>query len=497
MSKFIRPNYDDILLFPPCVDDLIPSDHEVRFVRDFVRELDLEQLGISLQPSRVGRPQYHPELLLTVWLYGYMNRIRSSRKLEKACRNQIDFIWLTGFLHPDHNTLSNFLKDNQKIFKKIFKLIIQTAKDLDLIKMILHALDGTKIASVISSKGALHRERLEKLLANIDKVIDEMVSSTVQTDQDDDKDAAQTALSAELSEAETRREKIRESLQKLNECNVNHLNPKEPDAQIMKMHAGKNQFGYNCQAIRDADSGMVVAEDVITDTTDYSSLTTVIDQVKDTFNEVAEVTVADNGYLSGEELADAELKSYNVLVNVDSYIKEMDKSENDFYPKSDFIYDETGDYYTCPEGKKLVFEATKKKTIKRKLSKKEYIWSVYRCYDCSGCPVFSSCTKGKIGRRINRSSHAKHFEDQIKLQKDEKNKENLKKRNVIIEPLFALFKEINGFRRFMYRNLSGAQFQWTMICTCHNIKTLYKLWTKGGFSLIHFGSSLRKMLQNG
>jgi hypothetical protein len=105
----------------------------------------------------------------------------------------------------------------------------------------------------------------------------------------------------------------------------------------------------------------------------------------------------------------------------------MDKSENDFYPKSDFISDEKRDYYTCPKGKKLAFEATKKrKPLKENLSKIEYIWSVYRCYDYSGCPVFNSCVKDKIGRRINHSSHAKYFEGQIKLHKDDKNKENLK-----------------------------------------------------------------------
>lgn len=491
MSNFIQPNYDAILLFPPCVDDMVPKNHKVRFVRDFVRELDLQQLGICMQPANVGRSPYHPGMILAIWLYGYMVNIRSSRKLEDACANHIDFIWLSGYLHPDHNTLSRFFKDNKGIFKKIFKQVIQVAKDLSFVKMILHALDGTKIASVISSKGAFHQERLEKMLSNIDEIINEMLLSTSQEDDND----AQIELLDKICDAQTNREKIRASMQKLEEENTNHFNPKEPDARVVHLSNGSNRFGYNCQAIRDADSGMIVAEDVVNDADDYSLLTKIIDQVKSTLGKVAEVTIADNGYLSGEELAAAESKEYDVLLNIGSFLKDSSKHKNKYYPKSAFIYNENDDNYTCPQGKIMVFEITKTKTIKRKFSSRKYTERYYRCHECSGCPKYNLCTKNKTGRRVTRGPHEKLFEKQVKLQQDENNNIKLKKRGIIIEPFFAFTKEMGLFRRFTYRNFPGVKSQWSMICLSHNINTLYKLWRKSEFNLTDFGIYLHKLLE--
>ena len=152
MGKQIRADYEQILMFPPSVEDWVGKDHPARFIRDFVDSLDLSELGIEIPDSDTGRPPYAPDLLLKVWLYGYFNRIRASRKLEKACLENMGLIWLTGMNAPDHNSLWRFFKANKKSLRHLFKQSIRVALKADLIGLVLHAVDGTKIRTLSSQR---------------------------------------------------------------------------------------------------------------------------------------------------------------------------------------------------------------------------------------------------------------------------------------------------------------------------------------------------------
>ena len=482
MSKYIRTNFDKVLLLPSAIEDWIPDNHKARFVRDFVRELDLHAYNLIDSSDDVGRPKYHPEMLLMLWIYGYMNHIRSSRKIEEACYNDMGFIWLSGNCHPDHNTLSRFFKKNTNLFKKLFKSILLTAKKLGLIELALHALDGTKIASVISKKGASHRSSLEEKLKHFDLIIEDLILKTAQ----DNESIVEKTIAQELEDAKKSSSDIRAALQELDIEDTNHLNDKEPEARMMKCADGKTCFAYNCQAVRDESSGMVVAEEVVNDESDNAMLTAMIDVVKDNLGEVAEITLADGGYFAGRELESAKSKEYGVLVNMKGI---TDNCDNPEYSKFKFTYNAEEDTYTCPKDKTLKFSFNKNKKAKSGL---DYKIKVYQCRDCKKCPAYGICTKSKTGRRINRLPDEDLIVSQIKLQSESGNKDKLKKRGSIIEPFFSIIKDSGLFRRFTCKNFDGAKRQWTMLCTTHNISVIYKLWQNSEISLPHFGLVMRQ-----
>jgi transposase len=171
MPRVLRPDYSQRFLLPPSLDDWVPPTHPARFVRDFVDSLDLAELGMEQEVADEGRPPYAADLLLKVWLFGYMERIRSPRALEKACLDRMPFLWLAGNLHPDHNTLWRFFKLHRKGLPKLFKKLVRTAAAADLLGFVLHALDGTKLTAASSTDEAHHRKSLEERLKRLDEFV--------------------------------------------------------------------------------------------------------------------------------------------------------------------------------------------------------------------------------------------------------------------------------------------------------------------------------------
>ncbi|MCK5480415.1 MAG: transposase, partial [Gammaproteobacteria bacterium] len=314
MPNEIRPDYDSMHLFPPALEDWVPADHPARFIRDFVDALDLNELGFKARRSERGRPNYALDLLLKVWLYGYFNRIRSTRELERACHEHLSLIWLTGMKYPDHNTLWRFLHNNREAIQEAFAAGVRVAASSDLVGMVLHALDGTKIRAQASRHTALHRKQLERALKELDSKFDEMFSEVEAAEREQEGDYK---LPEELQDAETRRQAIRDALADLDNAQTNHLQPAEPDARMMKCD-GQVDFGYNSQAVVDEHSGLIVAADVTIEETDYEQLVPMVKKVDEVLGDTAEETVADKGYSSGPALHEAQEEGLNVLVHLQS-----------------------------------------------------------------------------------------------------------------------------------------------------------------------------------
>jgi transposase len=471
MSHEIRADYNQQWLLPPSLDDLLPADHPARFVREFVDALDLRALGFKMRKGDEGRPSYAPDLLLKVWIYGYLERIRTSRRLERACLHDIALFWLTGMNYPDHNSLWRFWNENRKVLKQVFRQTIQVAAKAGLIGMALHAVDGTKITARASTDKMWGRKQLEKKLAKLDKSLEQMAA---EVDRSEKEEAGwENRLPEELADKWKLREEVRAKLAELEKEDRAHMHPKERDAQVVKNHEG-TRLGYNAQAVVESEHGLIVAAEVTNEQNDLHQLVPMIDQVKEAFGVVAGETLADSGYWNGAQLSGAEEKGYPVLVNLDAADGRYRGGD---YDASKFTYDKQRDCCVCPRGQELKYERTRRPDGKPHPR-------VYRCSGYQECPVRWQCSKDKQGRRVEISPYHDSFLRQREKQSDSEKKWLLRQRMRIAEPVFAVIKERLGFRRWTVGGLEKVQAQWEFLAGLVNLVRLYAIWREGELELI-------------
>lgn len=468
MSKKIPVNRNQVWVFPPTLDECVSERDSVRFVWDFVGALDLGSLGLVEDKSREGRPHYSPEMLLSVWLLGWMDRIHSTRRLERACSRDVGFIWLTGFTRPDHSTISRFFAKNKKLMVRLFKEIVQVAADSGLIGMALHAIDGTKLQAACSSETTLHKTRLEKALKRLDEAVEAGVKEIESENTVDDYDRS---LTPRMADPEERKKQIRNSLEKLKQAGTNHLHPTETDARMMK----GRQFtgmGYNGQVVADHDSDLIVAQDVVNDQNDLSLAERMVDCARDNLGNVAAASVLDAGYASGEQIDALQKRHLPIFIPFP-----RDGSCEVGFAKADFSYDSGRDLYVCPMGKELKFQRVEP-AGKVELHPRR----IYRCSDSQECASKEQCTKAKTGRTVKRTLFDEARERQLELQKEPKTKILVSLRKEIVEHAFGIIKTIQGFSRFTVRGLPGVRAQWALACSAYNLKKLHRM-TLAGESL--------------
>ena len=472
MSHEIRADYKQTWMFPPSLEDLLEKDHPVRFIREFVDALDLRELGFRMRKSDEGRPNYAADLLLKVWLYGYLERIRSSRRLEKACRQHVALMWLTGMNNPDHNSLWRFWNDNKQALKEVFRQTVRVAMDAGLVDMVLNAVDGTKIAARASTDKAWFQKKLKKRLERLDLWLDQAMKEVDKAEQDE---SGEYRLPEELAEKQKLRETIQESLTQLKVKRRESMHPEEPEAQMMKTREG-TRLGYNAQAVVDSKAGVIVAGEVTTDQNDTHQLVPMLETVQTELGKVAEETAADGGYFSGEQLDKAQKAGFPVLVN----LVQLRKAEETGgpYHSSKFEYDSENDCYLCPMGQKLKFEGS------RKRESKTHEMRAYRCKSASQCPVRWDCSKDKKGRCVERSPYSGAIRVQQEKQQDKAKTDLLRRRMVIAEPAFARVKHLLEFRRWTMGGVEKVRTQWLFVCALTNLGRMYPLWRERKMQLV-------------
>jgi len=460
MSKEIRADYTKQYLLPVSIEEWIPENHPARFIREFIELMDLEDLGFKSREAARGRSNFSIDLLLKVWLYGYMENIHSSRKLERACMNQIPLVWLTGNNAPDHNTLWRFYKDNRKAVNRLFRQSVKIATNAGLVEMVLHAVDGTIIKAHGSTQEVLNSEEIDRIINKIDASVNKMYA---EVSDNEEKESGSYRLPEDLTGREKLRERLVKAKEKMEEVNRKQIHPLEDEARMMRC-SGKIDLAYNAQAVVDELEGIIVAESVTNEENDTHQLTSMMDEVKENTHRNAEETLADGGYFSSEELYKAEENNYPVIIN-------LREDYDDEFHWSRFKYEESDDCLICPLGKKLEFSyiETWDKVPAR----------VYKCKEHRGCPRRLECSKHKKGRRVKLSKYHESMLRQKEKQNDVNKRLLLKRRKVIVEPAFGIIKQCMGFRRFTAFGLKNAEAQWSWICTVFNLKKLYKHWLTG------------------
>jgi transposase len=469
MNHEIRANYDQIDLLPECLEDWVPGDHPARFIREFVDALDLRELGFGERQSEEGRPSYAADLLLKVWLYGYLARIRSTRELERACREHLSLLWLTGRHAPDHNTLWRFWGENRAALREVFRAGVKVAAAQGLVGMICHAVDGTKIRAASSRRTVEHRKELEKLLGRVEASMAEMEAGVERAEQEE---AGEYRLPEGLQEAGKLRQAIRESLGKMQEAKRAHLHPREPEARLMPCE-GRKDPAYNAQAVVDAQAGIIVAETTVNAESDNALLVPMLEEVQANLGEVAKETGADGGYSSAKQLGEAEARGYEVLVAPGV---ETGGPKRGAYDSTKFEYQRVQDEVICPQGKSLKFEGMKKKEGQRSAVRS------YRCQHYQQCSARELCSRRGDGRRIEVSPQRAAVTRQREKRRDPTQQALLRRRQAIVEPVFASIKQAMGFRRWTVRGLENVRTQWALLCAAFNLKKMYKHWAAGQFA---------------
>jgi transposase len=444
MAQPITPDYGQQFLFPPALEDWVIGDHPARFLREFVDQLDLPALGFTMPAAMEGRPPYAPSLLLKIWLYGYYHRIRSTRKLETACREHLSLLWLTGLIQPDHNSLWHFWRDNKKA---------------------LQALDGTKIQAAGSGPKGWSKEYMEKLLTQLDTALDDLELKVVAENADADEPGYR--LPAGLAGRQALREEIKKGLAQLEADGRNHYHPVEAEARRMKV-GDTNRYADNAQAVADGKEGVIVACDANRQETDNGQLVPMVQQARENLGVAAPatVTLADTGYGAGGDLQAAAEKEILVLVPP----AEGAPAKDNLYASQHFHYDPAGHTVTCPQGRTLDYEGhTSKDGVRVER---------FRCHR-RDCPMRARCTGDPKGRQIEIRPHREEVQAMRRRLQDPDSRALWEQRARIIEPRFGQIKQHDGFRRWTVWGLEGVKTPWTMLCATLNLRILYRHWQAG------------------
>lgn len=426
------------ILFPPKIDDYVGEENIVRFIEAFVALLDIVALGFThAEPKTTGRPPYNPADLLKLYIYGYLNSIRSSRKLEKECLRNLEVIWLLKKLMPDHKTIADFRKNNPESIKKVFKQFVFFCKELGLYGGEVVGIDGSKFKAVNSKKRNFNQNKLIKKLKDIEEKI-EVYLKELETNDDNESSVSQPdakELKEKLKQLEERKLEYMELLKKLEETGETQVSLTDPDSRMM-LNNQKFDVCYNVQTTIDDKNKLIVDYEVTNDANDKDQLNEMACRAKEVLEVESLDVLADKGYHNPEEVKKC------VENNMIPYIPEPEMKqpkkgnglEPEFYD-SEFKYDADKDVYTCPKGEELTFSGMSEKN--------ERMMKEYRSESCSACECKSKCTQSKKGRVIFRWEHEDVLDDM--RQRVEDDKEVVKKRNCLCEHPFGTIKR--GFNQ--------------------------------------------------
>ena len=450
-------------LFPQSIDEYISEDAPVRAYDAFVEALGLEQIGIQLEPYKVGCPQYDPKVMLKLLVYGYSYGVRSSRKLERETHYNLSFIWLTGGLKPDHKTIAEFRRRNRSALKKVLRQCARLCMELGLIEGNTLFVDGTKIRANASIKNTWTKERCKKYLKNIDKRIKQILSECESVDKKEKDQGSLVELGDKLKGQVELKTKIKDILKTIEKAGCHSTNTTDPDCVKVRSRQGSHA-GYNMQSVVDEKHGLIVSSDVINDNNDINQFAEQIEQANETLEKKCQTACADAGYADIDELEKIDEQKIKVVV---PSVKQVSRKEPDTFDKSHFQYDSVGDCYTCPQGHFLKYSYTN--TVKRT--------KVYRAVGstCRRCCHFSKCTKHPRGRTVTRLLKAELVQ-KLEAQYEEPECQKIYKlRKQKVELPFGHMKHNLKVDGFLLRGLEGVKAEASVLSSCFNIARMISI----------------------
>ncbi len=422
---------------PPCggagLEELIWSDNEVRLIDAFVDSLPLEKLGFRTAFSENGRPAYHPTVLLKLLVYGYLNRIRSSRCLERECLRNLEVMWLLGQLTPDHNTIANFRKNNSRPITRVFRATVKMARRFELIGGELLAGDSTKLRAQNSKKNNYNQGKIARHLLYIEEKLSECQLALAQT-----RDAVQVEhLLDAMARHARRREYYLKLLQQLQESGEDQVSVSDPESRQLIIRNTITEVAYNVQATVDARHCLPV-DFCVTNHNDCKAMGNMLRRAKSIVGNNSFTVLFDKGYHTGSELEIAQKLGVTTMVAIPAPAA---NAPDPVYNVEFFVYDHATDTYTCPEGHTLSTNGSIYTKHRGKTNQTSF--HQYRTKACKKCPVRARCTTAKNGKLIERNTYTPVLE--LNRQNIAANPELYKRRQAIVEHPFGTIKRQWGY----------------------------------------------------
>jgi len=431
-------NREQSLLFPQSLDQIIDQDNEVCIIDLFVESINPEDFKFIIKKTKEGRPAYHPKDLLKLFVYGYLNHIRSSRLLEKECKRNIELMWLMKQLTPDHNTISNFRRDNEKAIRKVFRYTVTIAKQFELIGGKLIAGDSTKLRAQNSKKNNFNEAKIERHLAYIDNKLNEYNEALAEADDDLSTEQAgnRKIIEQEIEKHQGRKDNYQKMQQQLQQTGEPQISTSDPESRQLITRNNTTEVAYSVQTVVDAKHNLPI-DYKVTNQNDSRALSGMLRRTKKILGTTDFTAVYDKGYHTGCELKMAVCSGINIMVAIPG-VASFAPDENYNFDK--FVYDEISDTYTCPQNQILTTNGNAYQKSKRR---NYYTVKHYKTAACPTCPALASCTKNKKGRLIERSEYQQYIEQN--KQNIEANPEIYKKRQSIVEHPYGTIKRQWGF----------------------------------------------------
>lgn len=458
-------------LFPELIDDFISNENPVRFIEAFVEGMNLSAMGFKhSEIKQTGRPPYNPKDLLKLYVYGYLNRIRSSRNLERESQRNLEVIWLLKKLNPDHKTISDFRRNNIESIMKVFKEFIGLCKKLELFSSELVAVDSTKFRASNARDRIKDKEQLEKSLKNIEVSITEYMKALENNDKNDEGNSHAPKLTKEelqkkISLLNRTKDKLTEAKENLEETKDKYVSLTDSESRLVK-NRGTIQPGYSLHTSVDSKHSLILDYELSQEAVDNNHLSKMAISAKEIL-EVDELKLcADAGYYNGidvKKCQDNQITAY-VPIPEQKVPKETNVPQPE-YRHEKFTYEKDTDCYGCPEGQIMQFYHIEKKHGKN--------FRVYRTPFCKECKAKKLCTTSPRGRYVYRWEE-EHVIDQLR-ERLVKEAWIIKKRKAIVEHPFGTMKAIWGYSTFLLRGLKKITTEVSLMTLAYNIRRAFTI----------------------
>jgi len=461
MSGFIQgEDRSQATLFPERLDDYVAEDNSVRVIDVFLDDLDLSGLGFRTEPNDTGRPAYHPSTMLKLFVYGYLNRVQSSRRLEREAQRNVELMWLTGRLAPDFKTIADFRKDNGEAIRLVCREFVMLCRKLKLFANAFVAIDGSKFKAVNSRDRNFTRAKMKRRLAEVEASIDRYLEQLDSADQQEPAEDKSQRLEDKIVAMKKEMARLKKLEARMHKAPDKQISLTDPDARSMKTR-GSGIVGYNVQAAVDTEHHMIVAHEVSNVGSDRRQLANMARQAKSALGVEELRVVADRGYYRGEEIRDCD------NAGITTYIPKPNTSPNRAkgqFGRDAFRYIAADDEYECPAGQRLVRHMTtqeKGRTLHR-----------YWTHVCGQCAMKAQCTSGKQ-RRVTRWEHEAVLEKaQARL---DRNPDMMRVRRVTVEHPFGTLKAWMGSTHFLTKTLDRVSTEMSLHVLAYNLKRVMNL----------------------